>query len=402
MDDPAHYYLSDVNDKNDVWVMGDEGLDISEINNSIENLEYLKEHRGSVMILNHPKADINDGKHQNTLQIITSLAYNTTIVDGLYFSTISDYARYLEYAKTVSIHDNSIVVSSGVPSGLTVLNTPTPIVIDGKATMILRQNKTMLPALSTGTYNIVYTNEYPTITDYTNGSLLTECYYDIDTDVINFTIHDDDQLYNDTSVIFDNVDSSGYGVYKSGSFDRILYLNGSDTINNLTEGVYTVSKLPLTVAYTDPVDISITHWNTTGDYSKLWTESSESHDMHTTHVIGDFLPNRLITINRNNTYYATAQSNDTGYINWTYTGGYSNQTFEAADRFAQITVQSQGAHVNITENSDALSVTSSDGYTAMGGLLESITGSITSGISIASLVIIIIAVLGILRYLNYI
>ncbi len=80
---------------------------------------------------------------------------------------------------------------------------------------------------------------------------------------------------------------------------------------------------------TGNVLINVDIWSTTGEYKKLWTESSETHATITRHIIGGFPASAQIQVKRDGVNYALINSNDTGYIDWTYDGGYSEHTFEA-------------------------------------------------------------------------
>ncbi|MFA4870961.1 MAG: hypothetical protein WC623_22370 [Pedobacter sp.] len=75
-------------------------------------------------------------------------------------------------------------------------------------------------------------------------------------------------------------------------------------------------------------NITVLTWNPTGDYYKKWTESSTNASTTTQHIIGDFPINTNIQIKRDGVNYAQLTSNASGYINWTYSGGYSEHQFE--------------------------------------------------------------------------
>jgi hypothetical protein len=77
------------------------------------------------------------------------------------------------------------------------------------------------------------------------------------------------------------------------------------------------------------VNVSVSQWNTSGNYEKIWNESASNNSISTQHWIGSFPAGKLITISRDGDYYKNVQSNSTGYIEWTYTEGYGNHTFDA-------------------------------------------------------------------------
>lgn len=80
------------------------------------------------------------------------------------------------------------------------------------------------------------------------------------------------------------------------------------------------------VPSSDSVNITITAWNTT---YKSWNESSSNPLTVINHIIGDFPANTPIVIKKNGAYWNTFTSNASGYINFTYSEGYSNIQFEA-------------------------------------------------------------------------
>jgi hypothetical protein len=328
VDDACYYYTSDSNMFNDVWVLGDEGgVMLKDLNSSQEVLEKVKTTRGSWMILDHPAARVAEGSLTATVAGLRNLINNSTQTDGIYFSKVSDYVKYLQHAKNVHLNDTILTVNSSVPAGLTLANVNKPVVVDGKATIIFRTNKTMLPALNAGTYEVTYSEDYPKILSYTNGSLISDGYYDITSDIMYFSIHDDDEMYNITNV---TVAGYGYSVISVRKNSDIIYSysnNDSAVITNLTEGNYTVSKIPFVITpNVNDVNITVKTWSTA---RKIWTESSESHNTVTEHIIGGFPANTLIQINRDGVKYETVESDSTGTIVWTYDGGFSEHEFEA-------------------------------------------------------------------------
>jgi|GEM_PF-5932404 hypothetical protein len=94
-----------------------------------------------------------------------------------------------------------------------------------------------------------------------------------------------------------------------------------------------ILRLPLRVRHSHPfptsgeINITVTQWDET---KKVWKESSEAHDTKTRHIIGDFPANNEIRILRDGVDYEVVVSNETGFIDWTYTGGYNDEyKFEA-------------------------------------------------------------------------
>ncbi len=83
------------------------------------------------------------------------------------------------------------------------------------------------------------------------------------------------------------------------------------------------------VSSDDSISVNISQWGLAGTHQKVWVESSEIHDAVARHIIGDFPANTPIQIKRDGVDYTVVTSNETGYIDWTYDGGYSEHTFEA-------------------------------------------------------------------------
>jgi uncharacterized protein (TIGR03790 family) len=90
------------------------------------------------------------------------------------------------------------------------------------------------------------------------------------------------------------------------------------------------------------IDVEINNWNTNGDYSKEWTESSSSHSISSTHTIGDLAANRYYNVSVDNGKSGLSGCSDVGSnhvcqadvngeINFTYSGGYSTHTFRVEE-----------------------------------------------------------------------
>jgi hypothetical protein len=100
--------------------------------------------------------------------------------------------------------------------------------------------------------------------------------------------------------------------------------NYSRVVNTSSDVIINISAIPTS----DLLNVTINTWNTTGDYYKKWNESSTNTSTTTQHIIGDLLLNTTYQIKRDSINYTTVTSNSTGYINWTYSGGYSEHQFE--------------------------------------------------------------------------
>ena len=72
------------------------------------------------------------------------------------------------------------------------------------------------------------------------------------------------------------------------------------------------------------VNVSLKEWSA---QKKTWNESSTISSVSTQHIIGGFLPNAQVQIFRDGASYTIIKSNRTGYIDWTYSGGYSEHEF---------------------------------------------------------------------------
>jgi len=127
----------------------------------------------------------------------------------------------------------------------------------------------------------------------------------------------------------------------------------------------------------------------------IWTESSDSEPV-VTHVIGGFPANTDIDIYRDGVDYDTVKSNSTGYITWVYDGGFSEHEFEAiVSSETQVTVNNPG---EVSVNSDAITATETQ---YINDLYNNVTSAITSGYTLAGLMVLTLAGGLVLRYLGY-
>ncbi len=76
------------------------------------------------------------------------------------------------------------------------------------------------------------------------------------------------------------------------------------------------------------VDISITNWETSGNYTREWTESSVTHSTTTDHVVGNLVANTSYDVLVDDVKQVSTTSDSSGYISFTYSGGYSAKTFK--------------------------------------------------------------------------
>ena len=111
-----------------------------------------------------------------------------------------------------------------------------------------------------------------------------------------------------------------YGVGQS------YIINSTGHITNGRDVYSTDAAIPFNVTPTaDSINISVSAWTPN---QKIWNESSESPDISVTHTIGDLPADANITIYRDGEYYDTTTTNNTGYTEWVYDGGFSEHTFE--------------------------------------------------------------------------
>jgi len=103
------------------------------------------------------------------------------------------------------------------------------------------------------------------------------------------------------------------------------------------------------------VDITISTWNTSGDYSKTWTETGSAPAITTLHTIGSLKSTTYYTISVDGYPDQTLQSNSSGQITYTYSGGYSIHTFTVSEEDTSPTI----SLTSPSNNSDSVSSTDS-------------------------------------------
>ena len=141
------------------------------------------------------------------------------------------------------------------------------------------------------------------------------------------------------------------------------------------------------------IEITVTQWEST---KKVWSESSETPEVSIRHIIGDFPANTEIQILRNGIAYKVAVSNETGYIDWTYTGGYGEYNFEAVagDEVPQTDTGNAGP-TSISENTEnawILPVSSSN----FSNSCNNNTGTVNCGYTPAPVTIVALGTAGIM------
>lgn len=126
-------------------------------------------------------------------------------------------------------------------------------------------------------------------------------------------------------------------IYADGKFRNIQTPSGNTADISITpDGGFGTGD------YSQWMDISISEWNTSGDYAKTWTQSSDTIGAdYTVHTVGDLEPNGQYVLKVDNVQGANITSSDctsgvctangSGEITFTYTGGYSTHTFNITE-----------------------------------------------------------------------
>lgn len=285
--------------------------------------------RDYIVVIDHPNHRVRDGTLATALTKFSALVTKTNTLEGYGLLKHGEFVDRVTDGKNAYVIDSNIIVTEDVDPGLSfkMSGLTDQILIDGSiATILNRNNKTMLPALTSGTHSFSYTTEYPYITHYTNGSIIKNGYYHIPTSTMLVTVADDDELQKGTDLAIAGL--AGWQIVKqNGIVVDSFNATGNDVLTELEAGTYAITDIPFDViASNGSVNVSIATWTTD---RKIWTESSETHNTVTQHIIGGFPANKLIQINRDGVKYETVESDSTGTIAWTYDGGYSEHEFEA-------------------------------------------------------------------------
>jgi hypothetical protein len=110
------------------------------------------------------------------------------------------------------------------------------------------------------------------------------------------------------------------------------------------------------------IAVSNITWNTSGTYSKAWTESGSGGVSSATHTVGDLQSNKKYVVrvdgsiasstitgaNGTTCSNAVCTSNSSGQISFNYTGGYSNHTFNVDPPSAPTVTLSAASNVTAT------------------------------------------------------
>ncbi|MCK9575971.1 MAG: hypothetical protein M0R51_08505 [Clostridia bacterium] len=141
----------------------------------------------------------------------------------------------------------------------------------------------------------------------------------------------DGKLIHDATTGYYTVGSEEYFI-----INKRLYVDPSLTATWKPYGIYDFDReiietdiiAPINIFPTTDTEVNITisTWETD---SKTWTESSEIHDIITSHILGGFPSNKEVDIYVDGIKYVSPVSSSTGYITFTYSGGFSEHDFEA-------------------------------------------------------------------------
>lgn len=151
--------------------------------------------------------------------------------------------------------------------------------------------------------------------------------------------------HNDTNYLSDNVHPNTIGNTLLGqAFSNEILASEqiysgiglTCTVNNSSKMIYNRGIKPTDVSTNFTVypsegnlTVHVNSWSTSGTYLRSWNESSTVSTANATHAIGGFPVDTDIQIKQNGTIITTVKSNDTGYLNWVYDGGFSEQQFTA-------------------------------------------------------------------------
>ncbi len=120
--------------------------------------------------------------------------------------------------------------------------------------------------------------------------------------------------------------TGGVRLYKNGKY---RYTNATTTGTTASMNITPVGGFPAG-DYSEFMNLSITTWNTGGDYSKTWTETSTTATS-TLHTIGNLRANTYYNILVDSTQYASMLTDGSGQGTFIYTGGYSTHTFNVTE-----------------------------------------------------------------------
>jgi hypothetical protein len=155
----------------------------------------------------------------------------------------------------------------------------------------------------------------------------------------------------------------------------------------ITDAAATIQSVPLDITPSDgSIDVSVDEWNTSGDYSKEWTEIGSSHNIEAGHMVGDLKPSTYYMVNVDDSLFGIYQSNGSGQISFTYDGGYSSHTFNVEEDTVPPTLEEVTPVPTLTRSNTPEYIFSSTeaGTIVYGGDCTSSTTSAVSGSSVVT------------------
>ncbi|MFA5248579.1 MAG: hypothetical protein WC415_05175, partial [Patescibacteria group bacterium] len=190
----------------------------------------------------------------------------------------------------------------------------------------------------------------------------------------------------------------GARVFGSGRFYDLATSTGPDA---------DISIIPATSSLSTWIDIDISVWENTGTHHKTWTESSDNMGtISTAHTIGDLSANTDYDVKVDDVLGAditgasctsgVCTSDASGYITFTYTGGYSDHEFDVEElsstsliipeisNIATSSVSASGITITFTSTSTATSTVyyaTDTYYNANGQTYDQASSSDTSATS---------------------
>lgn len=139
-------------------------------------------------------------------------------------------------------------------------------------------------------------------------------------------------LIRNTNYPYPNISSVGtYRIYSDGT----TIWDWNTTRPALNQRV-NFSILPSS----DSLNVTLLLWDSN---RKIWIENATNSSITSLHVIGDLPISTDINVKVDNVLSAIIKTNNTGYISFIYTGGYSNHTFDLSVHTLQESIQTSKA-----------------------------------------------------------
>ncbi len=170
--------------------------------------------------------------------------------------------------------------------------------------------------------------------------------------------------------------------------DIRIYANGKYRYTTATSSAATAALTVTPVGgfgagnYAQWMDIGITTWDTSGDYKKVWTESSPIATS-TVHTVGDLASSTTYGIAVDGTYLASSTTNTSGSLTFTYTKGYTTHTFTVANDAPAAFSLVSPSNTAITNSTSFSWNPSSDSWGGLSSYVLYLDGTAASG-SLAS------------------